>query len=305
MIPVLFIVSVIVFVLIQLIPGDPAVIYTGEDLHASPEYLAQVRKQLGLDQPIYIQYLNWLGRTLHGDLGTSAITKKDVSVLIADALPRTLYLSVVTIALAIVIGIPCGILSALHRNTKLDLFLTLGATFGVAMPSFWLAIILILVFSVQLGLLPTFGFADPFHEPLRSLQLMILPALTLGLHLCASIMRQLRSSMLGVLTADHMRTAYAKGLGEWTIVIRHGLRNAMIPVVTIIGIQAAALIGGTVIVESIFAIPGIGRLMVQSIASKDFPVLMGTLLIVTAGVLIVNLLVDLSYSMLDPRIRYS
>jgi peptide/nickel transport system permease protein len=165
--------------------------------------------------------------------------------------------------------------------------------------------ILILLLSVQLGWLPTFGYADPFKEPARSLQTMILPALTLGLALCAAIMRQLRSSMLNVLSADYLRTARAKGLSERVVLLRHGLRGALIPVVTIIGIQVAALIGGTVIVETIFAIPGIGRLMVQSITTKDFPVLMGSLLVVTIGVLVVNLIVDISYSFLDPRIRYS
>jgi peptide/nickel transport system permease protein len=304
-VPMLVVISIVVFTIIQITPGDPARIYIGEQSRASPEYLEQVRKDLGLDQPLYVQYLRWLQRTLRGDFGTSTITRQPVGQLLIDAAPKTLYLSAVTLLVAMAVGIPCGVMSAVRRNSRLDLVLTLLATFGVAMPSFWLAVLLILLFAVQLGWLPAFGFANPLEDPLGSLKLMILPALTLGLSMCAAIMRQLRSSMLNVLSAEYMKTARAKGLGELVVIRRHAIRNALIPVVTIIGVQATVLISGTVITETIFTIPGLGRLAVEAITAKDYPVLMGTMLVVTVGVLVVNLLVDLSYGLLDPRIRYS
>jgi peptide/nickel transport system permease protein len=304
-IPMLLVISVVVFTIIQLIPGDRARMYIGEQARVTPAYLEQVRKDLGLDQPLHIQYLRWLGRTLAGDLGTSAMTRQPVRDLLIEAAPKTLYLSAVTLLVAIAIGVPCGIIGAVHRNSRLDLGLTLLATFGVAMPSFWLAVLLILLFAVNLGWLPAFGFVNPLDDPLASLKLMILPALTLGLSMCAAIMRQLRSSMLNVLSADYLKTARAKGLRELAVLQNHALRNALVPVVTTLGIQTTVLISGTVITETIFTIPGLGRLAVEAISAKDYSVLTATIMLVTLGVLLVSLIVDLSYGLLDPRIRYS
>lgn len=307
-VPMLLIISVIVFTMTRMVPGDPVMLYLGSPSEAvgfRPEFIEQTRHDLGFDKPLVLQYFSWLGRTLHGDLGRSTQTREDVRQSITDAVPKTAYLALLSLLVAIAVGVPAGIISAMRRNSPLDVGVTLFATMGIAVPHFFLGILLILFLGVYLGWLPTFGYKDPLQDPIGNLRYMILPALTLGLGLCASIMRYLRSSMLNVLSADYIRTARAKGLPQRAVLVRHAVRNALIPVVTVIGLQIAHLLSGAVIIETVFGIPGLGRLAVQAVMQNDYNVVLGAMVLVVCIVVTVNLIVDLSYSFLDPRIRHS
>jgi peptide/nickel transport system permease protein len=303
MVPVLIIVTFFVFSLLHITPGDPAVTMLGEE--ATPENIAALRARMGLEDPLLVQYARWLGNAVQGDLGRSIHSNQPVSEAIVERLPITIQLSVLSILIALIIGIPIGIISALRRNTALDASATTLALAGVALPNFFLAVILIYIFSVQLGVLPPIGYTAIWEDPVDNLRRMILPSITLGTALSAIIMRLTRSSLLEVLEQDYIRTARAKGLTDARMVRFHALKNALIPVVTIVGLQIGSLLGGTVITETIFGLPGIGRLIVDSIFRRDFPLVQGAILFVAVAFLVTNLIVDLLYAYLDPRIRYS
>lgn len=302
MVPVLLLVSVLVFSLLHLTPGDPAQSILGEE--ATPEAIAALRAKLGLDQPLPVQYVRWLGSTLRGDLGRSIRSNQPVSEAIVEKLPVTIELALLAMLVSLTIAIPAGIISAMRRNSAVDALSTFFALLGVSLPNFFLAILLILVFSLTLGWLPPFGY-QPLTEGIGgNLLRMILPAVTLGTALAAIVTRMMRSSLLEVLDQDYIRTARAKGLREGRMVRAHALKNALMPVVTIVGLQIGGLLGGAIITESIFVLPGIGRLLVDSIFQRDFPLVQGVVLFVSLAFLFSNFAVDLMYAYLDPRIRY-
>jgi peptide/nickel transport system permease protein len=302
MIPVLLVVTLVVFSLMLLLPGDPAMALLGENL--DPQAYATVRQALGLDQPVPVQYARWLSKTLQGDLGRSLHTREPVLTAIGEHLPRTLYLTLAAMAVSLLVAIPAGVIAALRRNSILDTAATVTAIVGVAIPNFWLGVMCILLFSVLLQWLPVSGYVSPLEDPWASLQHMVLPAITLGTAVAAEVTRMTRSALLEVLDREYIMTARAKGLGEWVVVMVHALKNAMIPVVTIIGLQMGRLFGGAVVTESIFAVPGLGTLLVSGIFSRDFPIVQAVVLVMALAVLSCSLIVDLLYSWLDPRIRY-
>ena len=292
-VPLLLAVSVVVFSFVHALPGDPAVLFLGEE--ATTENLARFRARLGFDRPLIVQYGDWLGRALQGDLGRSIRTNQPVVQAIVERLPVTLRLIAFSMVISLAIAVPLGIVSAVKRNSGVDLASTFFALFGFSTPNFWLGLILIYVFALLLRWLPASGF-----DGVRSL---ILPAITLGTALAALVTRQLRSGMLEVLRQDYVRTAQAKGLADRMVIGKHALKNALISVVTVIGLQIGALLGNTIITESLFALPGVGRLMIDSVFSRDFFVVQGVILFLAVGYVVANLVVDILYSYLDPRIR--
>ncbi len=300
-IPVLLFVSMIVFALVNLVPGDPALIMLGEQ--ATPEALTALRQEMGLHRPVAVRYLIWLGRVLRGDLGRSVRDSRPVLTTMLQKLPVTVELAAASLLVAWAIAIPAGALAAWKRRTPVDYAATTAALLGISIPNFWLGIMMIYVLAVNLRLLPASGYVEPWLEPARNLKLMIMPSIVLGTALAALVMRQLRSSMIEVLQTEYVRTARAKGLADRAVLIRHAMKNAMIPVVTVMGLQLSGLLGGAVITETIFAIPGLGRLAVQSILTRDFPMVQGVVLFVALAVVATNLVVDIVYGFLDPRIR--
>lgn len=302
MIPVLFLVSLVVFFIVHLTPGDPALVMLGEEVN--PTSLAALRHDMGLDQPIPIQYLTWLANVLRGDLGHSIQNHQPVLEAIIQRVPVTTELTLLAMAVSLVIAIPTGILSATRRGSRSDLISTTFALLGVSMPSFFLAILLIFIFSLDLRWLPPIGFTPILENPIANIKGLILPAITLGAATAAIIARLTRSSLLEVLQLEYIRTARAKGLAERGVIYRHALKNAMIPVITIIGLQVGALLGGAIITETIFVLPGVGRLAVDAIFTRDFPLLQGVVLFLSLVYLFVNLIVDVLYAYLDPRIHY-
>jgi peptide/nickel transport system permease protein len=300
MVPVLFFVSVIIFSLINLIPGDAARLFLGEE--ASPDALVALRHQMGLDRPLPVQYARWIGGMLHGDFGHSFKDNRSVLATVAQKIPVTAELSCMALVIAWTIAIPAGVLAAWRRRTAADYAASAAALTGLSIPNFWLGIMLIYLFAVNLHWLPASGYVPPTQDLGRNLRTLIMPAFVLGIILAAVVMRQLRSSMLEVLSADFVRTANAKGLAAATVLVRHALRNAVIPVITVMGIQLGTLLGGVVITETIFSVPGMGRLAVESIYSRDYPMLEGVVMFSALSVLAVNLAVDILYSVIDPRI---
>lgn len=299
--PLLLLVSVVVFAFVHVLPGDPAVLFLGEEADAVT--LARFRERLGLDRPLPVQYLAWAGGVLRGDFGRSLRTNQPVAEAILERLPVTLELLVAALAVSLVIAVPLGIVSAVRRNSRVDVASTVFALGGFSLPNFWLGIVLIYVFALILRWLPSSGFV-PMGESLgENLRSIILPAFTLGTALAALVTRQLRSGMLEVLGQDFVRTARAKGLDERRVVAVHALKNALIPVVTVIGLQVGTLLGNTIVTETLFALPGVGRLMIDAIFSRDFFVVQGVILFLAVGYVLSNLVVDLLYSYLDPRIR--
>jgi len=297
----LFLISLVVFTGLRLIPGDPARTLAGED--ADESGLAEIRARYGLDQPIYVQYVRWAALAVRGDLGESIRTRIPVAQTVLQKLPITIQLSGYAILVAMVIAIPSGIFSALRRNSVWDYLVNGLSLSGLSIPNFWLGILLILLFSVRLGWLPASGFVSLFEHPLENLAHMVMPAFVLGTGLAAVLMRQTRNSMIEVMSADYIRTAYSKGLARRTVVLRHALRNGLIPVVTILGLQLGTLMSGAVITEQIFVVPGFGRLIVEAVFTRDYPLVQGVILVTASAYVLVNLLVDLSYSLLNPRIR--
>jgi peptide/nickel transport system permease protein len=300
-IPIMLLVSIMVFSLIHLIPGDPVTVMLGQE--ATPEVKQALRHELGLDQPLVIQYFVWLGRVVRGDLGHSLVDRTSVLDQIRLRLPATIELAIGAFLIALLIAIPAGVLSAIRRGSAVDHASTVLALGGLSLPSFWLAMLLIIVFAVKLQWLPASGYVPFFENPRANLTSMILPMFATGIRESAFLMRMLRSSMLEVLHADYVRTARAKGLRERVVVLRHALRNGLVPVVTSSGLVIAGLLGGLVITESIFSIPGFGRLIVDAIFQRDFITVQGAILVSAVLVVLVNLVVDLLLVLIDPRIK--
>jgi peptide/nickel transport system permease protein len=305
-VPVILIVSVTVFGITMLLPGDPAMAYLGPDAFGFDEKAYQeLRVELGLNDPLPVQYANWLSKAVRGDFGTSIRTKYPVQAEIAARLPITLHLSIMAMIIAMVIAIPVGVISAKRPGSMLDNIGTVVAISGVAIPSFWLGILLIYVFGMWLRILPTSGYVHLDAGLWPSIQSLILPSFALGTSLSATIMRQTRSALIEVLQQDYITVARSKGVSENRLVRIHALKNALIPVITVLGLQGARLIGGTVIIETIFALPGIGRLMVDAIFYRDFPILQGTMVVIALVVVATSFLTDVLYAYIDPRIRYA
>ena len=300
----LFVVSLISFTLSMVLPGDPSLSIVGSE-GASEAMVQNLRQELGLDQPIVVQYFKWLGALVSGDFGISIRTRAHVLTLFGQRLPMTMELRSFGILYALLVAVPMGIFSALRPNTWVDTAGTVIAVSGVAMPQFFLGMILILVFSIWLGWFPSSGYVSPADNLWANLKGMVLPAIALGSVVAAEIMRQLRSSMLEVLNEEYIQTARAKGVSEFKVIIFHALRNALIPVVTLLGMRIGRLIGGIVIIEVVFSLPGIGRLLMNAVLFNDFPVLQTGVLLVALAVTFLNLLADVSYSFLDPRIRHT
>lgn len=302
--PVLLIITLMVYSLMLAIPGDPARALVGPGESLDEEQLAIIRAEHHLDEPVIVQYAIWLGKALRGDLGRSSQTQRLVAPELGTRALITLQFGVFAWILAVVIGVPAGIVSAVYRGKTVDYVATMLSIGGVAVPNFWLGIMSILLFGVTLGWLPTQGYVDIFEDPIAGLRHMILPAFALGITSCALIMRQSRSAMLEVLAGDYLRTARAKGLREHTVILVHALRNALLPVVTIFGLQTGRIFAGAVVIETLFGIPGMGNFMVQAVFARDFMVVQGAVLLMALAVLMANLATDIVYAWLDPRITY-
>jgi len=294
LIPVLVGVSLISFALLQLVPGDPALILAGEE--ATEEVLARIRQEYGLNRPLPIQFLAYLRHALHGDLGISIQSRQPVATLLAQRLPFTLKLAFLAILVSATLGVIAGIVAATHRNSSIDIAALLGSLVGISLPIFWLGLLAILVFSVKLRWLPSGGTGTIAH--------LLLPALVLGAASSAVIARTTRASMLEVLRQDYVRTARAKGVSDRLVVYRHALGNAMIPILTVFGLEFGYNLGGAVLTETVFSLPGVGRLIVEGIFARDYPVVQGALLVVATTFVLVNLVTDVAYAFFDPRIRY-
>ena len=301
-VPVMMVVAVVVFMLLHLTPGDPAAIIAGD--YAKPEDIVRIRQQLGLDQPLYIQFFNWLGAILQGDLGVSIFSNLPVSHLILQRLEPTVMLSLSTIIFSVLIAVPMGVWAAWRSGTWIDRSVMVFAVIGFSVPVFVIAYMLMYVFSLGLGWFPVQGYKPISEGFFPFLQSIALPTVALGVVYVALIARISRASMLEVLSEDYVRTARAKGLAEQSVLMRHALKNASIPIVTIIGIGIALLIGGVVVTESVFNLPGLGRLTVSAVLHRDYPIIQGVILVFSAAYVAVNLLIDLSYTFLDPRITY-
>jgi peptide/nickel transport system permease protein len=295
-------VSVIVFLLVHLVPGDP--IRRSLGTRFDPDVYQALYQRAGFDKPLLQQYVSWLGNAVQGDLGVSFRSGRPVTELVTERLPATAWLAATALGVALLIALPAGILSAVRSGSKLDYAVTALSQVGVSIPDFWSGIMLILVFSLFLGWLPPSGYVSPLESPVEFLRHITLPAVTVGIISGSILTRFVRSAMLDALHQDYTRTARSKGLTERTIVNRHVLKNALVPIVTVVGLQLAFLLGGVVVVEVIFAWPGLGRLAFDAVQRRDYPVLQGAVLLFSLTFLVVNLVVDLLYAYLDPRIRY-
>lgn len=302
-IPTLIIVSFMVFLLVRIMPGDYVQAKLG-DVAYTEEEAEEFRHRLGLDRPIYHQYVTWMGGILRGDLGESLVTSESVRTELGERLEVTLELGALSLVLTVLIGVPIGVVAAVRRDSLLDYVLRSGAILGVAIPGFWIAIVALVYASIWFEWSPPIVYRRFTDDPLANMQQFLLPAAIMALGTSAIVMRMTRSMVLEVFGQDYIRTARAKGLRERIVLLRHALRNALIPVITIVGVSAAALLGGTVIFESIFALPGMGRYMIGAVRTRDYPVVEGVTLAMSTGVVLVNLVVDVSYNLLDPRIRF-
>ena len=300
-IPTLFFVSILIFGLQQLLPGDPAIALAGED--RDPNVIAYLRAKFHLDEPLYMRYFYWANGVVHGDLGESVRIQKPVVDLIVEKLPVTLQLATMAIIIAVIIGVSAGILSAVMKDTAWDYCANVFALWGLSTPNFWLGILLIMLFAVKLGWLPASGYVSPFEDLKANLAAMIMPAFVLGNAFAAVLMRHTRSAMLQVLSADYVRTARAKGLDERVVVLRHALRNALVPVITLGALGFGELLGGTVLTETVFTIPGFGKLIVDAVFNRDYSVVQGVVLFTATVYITLNLLADLAYFLVNPRMR--
>ncbi len=301
-IPVMLIVVTVVFLLIHLIPGDPVAVILGPD--ATTEQMEATRAQLGLDRPVHEQLLKFYTRVLHGDLGRSYFLNRPVTQALWERTEPTALLTLSALLVAVAIGVPSGVIAGAYAGSAWDRVLMFGALLGVCIPGFWLSLNFIYLFAVKLGWLPAGGYASVFVDPWAALRFMVLPAISLGFNQSALIARIARSCMLEVLQQDYIRTARAKGLSQGVVIVAHAFRNAMVPIVTVIGITTAILIGGAVVTEIVFNIPGLGRLIISAILRRDYPVVQGVVLVTAAAYVLVNLVVDVLYVFIDPRIRY-
>ena len=307
LIPVLILVSLAVFLLVRVIPGDPVLVMLGIDpderARISAEQYRLLQHQIGLDQPIYVQYINWADKIVHGDFGLSLATRRPIVEIIFERYPATLYLAVSALFIGLAIAIPAGVIAAIRQNTKLDYAAMGFALWGVAMPDFWLALMLIVLFSLKLGWLPSIGYASPLDNPFLFLQHACLPAIVMGTELAAPLTRYVRAEMLDQLKQDYVRTAWAKGLPSRMVIVKHALRNSLIAAVTVIGLQTARLLGGATIIETVFSWPGVGRLLIDGIYQRDYPMVQGAVLLIAVTYVFINLIVDIFYKWLDPRIK--
>jgi len=301
MVPTLFFVSILIFGLQQLLPGDPALALAGEE--RSEEVLRYLREKFHLDEPLPVRYWYWLSGVLHGDLGDSVRIQRPVLDLVVEKLPVTIQLAAMAMAIALVIGITAGVVSAVKRDTWLDYAANVFALWGLSTPNFWLGILLILLFAVQLGWLPASGYVSPFEDLKANLAAMIMPAFVLGNAFAAVLMRHTRSAMLQAMSTDYVRTARAKGLAEGRVVLKHALRNAMTPVITLLALDFGTLLSGAVLTEQIFSIPGFGKLIVDSVFNRDYAVVQGVVLVTSTIYISLNLLADIAYMLVNPRLR--
>ncbi len=301
LVPTLFLVSVIIFSLQQLLPGDPALVMAGEE--RDPAVIEQIRKQYRLDQPLPIQYVHWVGNVLTGNLGESMRIKQPVAELIAAKLPVTVQLATMAMLFALAIGIPAGILSAVKKGSAWDVGANVFALWGLSTPNFWLGIMLIFLFSVKLGWLPASGFVSPFEDWRQSLAATVMPAFVLGNAIAAVLMRHMRSAMLQAMGSDYVRTARAKGLVEKTVILKHALRNALTPVITLGALEFGTLLSGAVLTEQVFSIPGFGKLIVDAVFNRDYAVVQGVVLVTATVYILLNLLADVLYVLVNPRLR--
>ncbi len=302
----LIVLTFLVFLVIHLLPGDPLLLYSaqGEIANLAPEQISSLKAEFGLDKPLLVQYFVWIFNVFHGDLGKSIFYNDKVTTLLLERMPVTIHLGLVAIILGAVIGITFGVICALRRGKLIDTVLTFIANIGITAPGFWLGILMIYLFALNLKWLPTNGYTPPFTDFWMSTKQLIMPVFCLSFFSLASMARQTRSSMLEVVRQDYIRTAWAKGLRERVVVTRHTIKNGLIPVITMLGMQVRTVFGGSVLIESVFNIPGFGRLMVQSVRAHDYMFVQGGVLVIAAIVMMANLIVDLSYGWLDPRIRY-
>jgi peptide/nickel transport system permease protein len=301
-IPVLVLVAIAAFLLIHLVPGDPAMVMLGND--ATPQQIQQLRTQLGLDRSLPEQFVLWLREVLRGNLGESIFLGRPVTQALLERLPATMQLAVLSLIFSLLIGIPSGLIAAVWQNTRWDQLVMATAIGGISVPSFWLGLALMLVFSVQLGWLPSGGYTPLWEDAWQGLRTLMLPAVSLGFMQAALIARMTRSSMLEVLRQDYVRTARSRGVGRWLVILKHAFKNAMIPVITTIGTAFGVLLGGAVVVEIVFTFPGLGRLVVLAVQRRDYPLVQGALLLTSVIYVAVNLAVDLLYGVFDPRIKY-
>jgi peptide/nickel transport system permease protein len=305
MVPVLLVISLATFALMSIVIGDPVLLILGQETAADEETIERMRADLGLDRPLPLQYLDWLSHVARGDLGRSMRSPVTVTDTIIERLPVTLELTLLTLLLSLTISLPLGIAAALRPGSMIDVAISAIASIGLSIPNFWLGILLIYGFALKLGWLPSGGFVRFTEDPLENLKLMILPTLTLSTAYIGSQSRYMRSAMLDVLNQDYVRTARSKGLNERAVVWSHAVRNALMPVITIVGLEVAGLFGGAVVTETIFSLPGIGTLLVQSVFGRDTTMVQGVVLFITLAVVLVNLATDLAYALVDPRIRVS
>jgi peptide/nickel transport system permease protein len=302
MLAVMFTVVTIVFIIVRIAPGDPAAVMLGPD--ATPQDISQLRTRLGLDQPLLVQYALFLGQLIRGDLGESIFLNRPVLTALADRAEPTFFLTLFAITIASAIAIPIGILSAYRRGSLFDQATTTVAMLAASIPSFWLGLLLIQYFAVRLGVFPVSGYGGPGASLATRLYHLVLPAFALGIVSSALILRFTRASMLDVLNDDYVRTARSKGMGEFRVVMKHAFKNALIPVLTVIGITAALLVSGAVVTETVFGLPGIGSLVVSAVLRRDYPVIQGALLIIAALYVLINFLIDMLYLLIDPRVKY-
>ena len=307
LIPVLILVSIAVFLIVRLIPGDPVLVMMGVDPEersriSETQYVA-MQQQLGLDRPIYVQYFNWVSRVVQGDMGMSLRSRRPIFEVIFERYPATIYLAAIALLTGIIIAIPAGVIAAIRQNTRADYAAMGFALWGIAMPNFWLALMLIVLFSLHLRWLPSIGYANPLEAPWLFMQHACLPAIVMGTDLAAPLTRYIRAEMLEQLKQDYVRTAWAKGMPSRVVIVRHALKNSMIAAVTVVGLQTARLLGGSTIVETVFSWPGIGRLLIEGIYSRDYPIVQGSVLLIAVTYVFINLFVDIAYKWLDPRIK--
>lgn len=304
MVPSLIGVSIVVFLFIRLVPGDVVDLMLGQQAEVGPERAAQIRRMFGLDRPMYVQYLDWAAGVARGDLGVSIRTGRPILPDIMQRLPVTFELALLSALLGIVIGVPAGVVAAVRRGTPAELIAQLISLLGLSTPGFWLGTMIILIASRGFGFFAGATFVSFFQDPVQNLRIFILPALTVGMSLVAALTRYTRSSMLEVLNQEYIVTARAKGLAFKMVVFKHALKNALIPIITVIGLQMGYLLGGVVIIETVFAVPGLGRLIVDAIFQRDYPMVQAVVLLITFAVLFISLIVDVAYAYVDPRIRY-
>jgi peptide/nickel transport system permease protein len=304
---ILFLVTIMVFLVMRLLPGDPLMLYLNQQNMGSltPDQIAELRHKFGLDKPLIVQYFDWVGGVLRGDLGVSIFFNQSVSNLISQRMPITIYIGIWSFFISTVLGVSFGVICALRRGTWIDNVVTILANVGITVPTFWVGILLIYFFSLKLGWLPTSGYTPPNVDFWMSTRKIIMPVFCLSLFSIASLTRQTRSSMLEVVGQDYIRTAWSKGLRERLIITRHTVKNAMIPVITILGMQVGMIFGGSVLIETVFNIPGMGKLLTSAVFNHDYQIVQAGVLIIALIVVLSNLIVDISYGWFDPRIRYN